>query len=185
MAEFPKDRAIKYDMSTVNRDRARQTEPSGTGVAPKPGVYDAVIAVCTPRAENKAGEKKPNIEWQFRIIAGPNSTNTHIEAVGAVLYRYSTWAPDAIWALDNILFAAGIPEDRLNGKGQFTRAEVEGKPVRILVGEDTDLTGKYRGKIAGVYPPGSGGSTAPQAQFRSADDPFGGDAPASDDETPF
>jgi hypothetical protein len=184
MAEFPSDRPIKYDMGTVDRSRPRQIEPSGTGVQPKPGIYDAVIAVCTPRAENKAGEKKPNIEWQFRIISGPNTDATHPEANGAVLFRYTTWAPDAIWALDNILFAAGVPEERLNGKGQFTRKEVEAKPVRILVVEDQNLEGKYRGRINGVFPPGSGGSIAPQTAPKSADDPFGGDA-TSDDETPF
>lgn len=180
---------IGFDFTQMDRSRPRQEEPGGTGYEVQPGVYDAVVAACKPRLRTNSGEEKKNIEWVMEITRGPNTDAADGKAVGARLWRYTTWDPQALFALDQVLFACGYTDEELQGKGKFKRSRCLGKPVRIQVGSG-EYQGKYRAQLNGVFRPASpnGSAQGPQASQEAAGDPFGGGGVASqptEEEPPF
>lgn len=192
-AQLPDD--ISVNLGVVDLQYPRQDEPGGTGYQPQPGVYDAVVAACNARTHTNDGTAKKNLEWIFKVVDGPNTRAADAKAVGAQLWKYSTFENQAMWVLDMILYALGelsVGPAEQAGKVKFKRSAQVGKPCRVVVEAGTSRDGNtYRAQLKSVHKPGQGQPAQAQAQ-PADDDPFGsgGTAPAQpaqqpDDEPPF
>lgn len=171
---------IKYDVSGVDPEQSI----AGTGEAPKPGVYTAVVKECNPGFskgdDGKPDQSRPRVEVVYSLTNDANR--------GFPLWQYLTFTEASLWKLDQFLQAMGIA-DAKKRKGQFKSEEVIGKPCRVRVSGGVKQDGSYRAEVGAVMAPGeddAGAGTVSDDEFVDMGDGDGGviedDAAASGDD---
>lgn len=127
------------------------------------GSHHATIFEVTSE-ESKQG--KPYLNFQFKIVEEKNNNRR--------AFMNASLQPQSLWALKNLLVAAGYPKEELEGQLNLDLDDMCGRVVKIVIGHET-YEGELRDRVKKVLPPSKGFV------------PFGDDdgAPSLDDEPQF